>query len=115
MGTTLVLTDYTTGLIRAIPMVGKHQADYAASGVTGFIRSLYVGKCRLRCDNEPAIMAVATRVKEKLPDRLLVENSPKYSSSSNGAAERAIRTLNEQLKTMHEVRPGGPLRRQNHA
>ena len=100
MGTTLVVKDYTTGMLRAIPMAGKNQADYAAASVVHFVRSLYVGRCRLRCDNEPAIMAVATRVKEKLPDRLLVENSPKYSSSSNGAAERAIRTLNEQLKTM---------------
>ena len=77
MGTTLVVMDDTTGLIRAIPMAGKHPADYAATGVTGFIRSLYVGKCRLRCDNEPSIVAVAVKVKEKLPDRVVVEHSPK--------------------------------------
>ncbi len=55
MGTTVV-TEYSTGLIRAIPMAGESQSDYAAAGVTGYIRSLYVGKWSLRCDSEPSML-----------------------------------------------------------
>ncbi len=36
-------------------------------------------------------MAVAVKVKEKFPDRDVIGHAPMHSSSSNGAAERAIR------------------------
>ncbi len=40
------------------------------------------------------------KVKEKLLQRVVIEHTPKYSSSSNGAAKRAIRTTNEQARAM---------------
>ncbi len=40
------------------------------------------------------------KAKEKLPERVVLENSPKYSSASNGAEERAIRALTDQLRIL---------------
>ena len=61
--------------------------------------NLFVGRCRLRCDNEPSIMAVAERVKAKMTDGVVVETSPRHSSASS-LAERDIRTIGEQLRTL---------------
>ena len=45
-------------------------------------------------------MAVAENVKAKMPDRVVVENTPRYSPAINGPAERVIRTIGEQLRTL---------------
>ena len=39
-------------------------------------------------------------MKAKMPDRVAVENTPRYTSASKGLAERAIRTIGEQLRTL---------------
>ena len=64
------------------------------------MKHLFVGRFRLRCDNEPSIRVVADKAKSKMPDRVEVETSPRHSSASNGLAERAIRTNREQLRTL---------------
>ena len=55
----------------------KHAIDRArdkgatynlASLLADFVNNLCVGKFRLRCDNEPSIMAVTEKVKAKMPD-----------------------------------------------
>ena len=54
----------------------------------------------MRCNNEASIMAVADRVKAKMPDRVVVETTLRHSSASNGLAEREIGTVGEQLRTL---------------
>ena len=86
--------------MRAIAAETKGATDYLPSSVAQFVKNLFVGKFELRCDNETSIMAVAVKVKAKMPDRVVVESTPRHSSASNGFAERAIRIIGEQLRTL---------------
>ena len=45
-------------------------------------------------------MAVAEEVEGKMPDRVVVENTPRHSSASSGLAGRAVLTVGEQLRTL---------------
>ena len=60
--------------------------------MTDFVKNLFVGKFRPRCDNETSIMAVAEKVTAKMPDQ---SRGEKYAttqlSASNGLAERTLR------------------------
>ena len=53
---------------------------------------------RLRCDGEPTTLAHGARLKELLPESVL-ERTPRHDSLAN-PAERAFRTLEEQVKVM---------------
>ncbi len=77
--TSLFVADAATRMEKVIPTDSKGRVDYAASGVVGFIKSLRAGKVRLRSDDEPSIIAVANKVKEELPDVVVLETTPKYS------------------------------------
>ena len=95
--TFLAIVDTKTGCMRAMVSETKGATDYPASSVADFVKNLCVGRFGLRCGNEPSIMAVAEKVKAKMPDRVVVETSPRHSSASNGLEERANRTMGEQL------------------
>ena len=75
-------------------------SDYIGSAVADFAQSLFVGRFRLRCDNEPVVLAVAEKVKEKFPESVLLETTPHHSSASTGLAERAVRAIGEQVRTL---------------
>ena len=47
--------------MRAIASETKGATDCPASSVADFVKNLFVGKFRLRCDKEPSIMAVAEK------------------------------------------------------
>ena len=99
LGTFLVIVDSSTSCMRAMSAETKGATDCHASSVADFVKQLFVGRFRLRCDNETSIMVVAEKVKAIMPHRVVVESSPRYSSSSNGLAERAIQKIGEQLRT----------------
>ena len=50
-----------------------------------FVRSLFVGRVCLRCDNEPSSVGLMEAVKSKLPDQVVVETTPHCSPGSLGA------------------------------
>ena len=85
--TCLAVVDWSTGRLRSMASETKmsHRLPCKLSG-------------RLRGDHEPSIMALAVKVKAKLPDTVVVRITPRHSSASN--AERAIRTSGEQLRTL---------------
>ena len=66
--------------------------DHLASSAADFVKNLFVGKLRLRCDNDPSIWAAAETVKA-VTDTIVVESTPRHSSASNGLAQRTIWTL----------------------
>ena len=45
-------------------------------------------------------MAVAEKVKGKMPDTAVVESTPRHNSANDGLAERASRTIGERLSTL---------------
>ena len=100
MDTSLAIDDSSTGCVRAIASEMRGATDYLANSVADFVNICLLGGFRLRCNNEPSIMAVAEKVRTKLPHRVVVETSPRHSSASHGLAERAIRTIGEQLRTL---------------
>ena len=54
------------------------------------MKILFVGTFRLRCGTEPSIIAVAEKVKEKMPDRVVVETS----TATQLSEQRPRRTKN---------------------
>ena len=99
-GTFLATVDSSTGCMRAILAESKGAADYLAGSVTDFVKNLFVWSFRLRCDSETPIMAVTEKVKAKMTDRVVVKNTTRHNSASNGLTERAIRTFGEELRTL---------------
>lgn len=52
-----------------------------------------------------SFLVPATTVKGTLFDRTILENSPRHSSASNSLAERAARTVGEQVRTLWRGMP----------
>ena len=99
LGTSLAIVDSSTGCMRAAASEGA--ADFLASSVADFVKNLFVGKFRLRSDNEPLDHGGGRETENsKMPDRVVAETSPRHSSASNGLAEPAIRTMGEQLRSL---------------
>ena len=67
MGTFLAIVDSSSECMGAVASEIK--------GATGIVKNLFVGKFRLRCDNEPSIMAVAEKVRANMPDTAVAEST----------------------------------------
>jgi hypothetical protein len=63
------------------------------------IRRLGRKRLVLRTDQEPALVDLAEAVKEGRTDPTTIEHSPAGESQSNGFIERAIQTVEEQVRT----------------
>ena len=57
------------------------------------VKNLCGARCRLRCDNAPSIMAAAEKVKATMPDRVVVETTPRHSSASNKLSDTTRRIV----------------------
>ena len=97
--TQLVAVDVGSGMIRVIPAPGKNVSDYLVTGLRKFVESTFHKKVRLRCDNEPAAIIIAERVKALLPDVVVLENTPRHDHAAN-PAERAIRSVEDQVRVL---------------
>eukprot|EP00969_Alexandrium_andersonii_P197749 8735881-Alexandrium_andersonii.AAC.1 len=59
------------------------------------------GKVRLKSDNDPTIVDLLNKVKAARKDEeTLLQFSPRYSSQSNGRAERVIQRIRKQARTL---------------
>ena len=62
----------------------------------------------LKTDQEPAILyLVDDRSKNRTGAKTIPEEAPITSSASNGMVERAVQTVEEQLRTMKALRTSG--------
>ena len=85
--------------VKVIPLLGMETTDYSATGLIKFIEGFFHKHVRLRCDGEPAMVALANKVKQMAGDLVKLETTPKHSSASN-PAERAIQAVEEQARTI---------------
>ena len=85
--------------MKAVPAAGKTVTDCLVEGGRRFVEQFFRRRVRLRCDGEPATFAHGARVKELLPESVVLERTPQHDSQAN-PAERAIRTLEEQVKVL---------------
>ena len=97
--TCLVLLDVDTGYMKAAPAAGKTVTDYLIEGSRRFVEQFFRRCVRLRCDGEPTTLAYGARLKELLPESVVLERTPRHDSGAN-PVERAIRTLEEQVKVL---------------
>ena len=78
---------------------GKTVTDYLVEGGRRFVEQLLRRRVRLRCDGEPTTLSCGARLKELLPESVVLERTPRHDSQAN-PTERAIRTLEEQVKVL---------------
>ena len=97
--TQLVAVDGDSGMIRVVPAPGKNVSDYLVTGLRKFVESTFHTKVRLRCDNEPAAVIFAERVKALLPGVVVLENTPRHDHAAT-LAERAIRSVEDQVRVL---------------
>ena len=97
--TTLVALDADLFVVKAVHLLGKEAPDFSATGLVKFIEGFFHKHERLRCDGEPATVALANKVKHLAGDLVKFETTPKHSSASN-PAERAIQAVEEQARTI---------------
>ena len=109
--TCLVLLDVDTGYMKAVSAAGKTVTDYLVEGGKRFFEQFFRRRVRLRCDGEPTTLACGAKLKELLPESVVLERTPRYDSQAH-PAERAVRMLEQQVKVMSldfEKRTGGEL------
>ena len=85
--------------VKVILVLGKETSDYSATGLIKFIEGFFHKHVRLRCNGEPATVALANKVKNMAGDLAKFETTPKHSSASN-PAERGIQAVEEQSRTI---------------
>ena len=83
--TCLVLLDVDTGYMKAAPAAGKTVTDYLIEGSRRFVEQFFRRRVRLRCDGEPTTLAYGARLKELLPESVVLERTPRHDSQANPA------------------------------
>ena len=103
--TVLVGKDRQTNcfIAHAVPTKGTRD-DWVALQIARDIRRLGYGdgmRVLLRSDGEPAIQALMREVARMRGDSpTVIENSPPSDSKANGLAERAVRSIEEQVRVL---------------
>ena len=70
---TLVAVDADLFFVKVIPVLGKETSGYSATGLIKFIEGFFHKHVRLRCDGEPATVALANKVKNMAGDLVKFE------------------------------------------
>ncbi|CAK0822283.1 unnamed protein product [Prorocentrum cordatum] len=103
--TTLAVIDCDTGvpLQLGLPEKGGNR-DYTVASVVSFLRRLGAAQLRLRSDGEPSVVGIANAVAAKRLKfdgyKVTVEQTPRYSSQSLGAAGVQQKILQGQARTI---------------
>ena len=105
--TILVARERHTRMTLATVVPSKSTGTFAAKRVVEFLKEIgcRTGDLLLKTDQEPAIRALVAeickvRAAEGSTGRVIEEMSPKGSSGSNGVVERAVQSVEQQIRTM---------------
>ena len=71
--------------MKAAPAAGKTVTDYLIEGSRRFVEQFFRRRVRLRCDGEPTTLAYGARLKELLPESVVLERTPRHDSQANPA------------------------------
>ena len=74
--------------------------EFGADAMIEDLEKLGYKEMILRCDGEPALKAVQEEVKARRNYQTIMENSPVGDSRANGAAERAVQAVEEQVRVV---------------
>ena len=74
--------------------------DHGAEEMIKDIAKLGYGEVILKCEGEAALKSIQDEVKKKRSEKTVLENSPVGDSRANGAAERAVQALAEQVRVL---------------
>ena len=96
----LVSRDRKSKWINAAVVTQKGNCAYAIKRLSEDLGSLGYNRIILKSDQEPAIKDLKIRVKAERPEEIIMEESPAYEHRSNGEVERAIQTVQAQVRTI---------------
>ena len=87
-----------------VPMKGAPQ-EFPIRRLLSFIKELGAEGAAivLKSDQEPAIVDLMNGVTKRRQAKIVLEHSPVYSSQSNGVAERAVQSVEGQVRTMKDA------------
>lgn len=74
--------------------------EHGAEEMIKDLKKLGYAEVILKCDGEPALKSVQEEVKRRRPEPTILENSPVGDSRANGAAERAVQAIGEQVRVL---------------
>ena len=96
-----VARDRRTRMIFAhvVPKKGFSHEHGAAEMIKDIVKLGY-NEIILKCDGEPALKTIQEEVQKQRPEKTILENSPVGDSRANGAAERAVQALAEQVRVL---------------
>ena len=105
----LVMRERTSRMLLAVVVPKKGLSTFVANRVLAFIREVgcaYIDII-IRCDQEPAILALREDISRSRAQlfqcKSLPEESPKESHASNGIVERAVKSVEAQIRVMRSA------------
>ena len=112
----LVVRERLTRMTMACVMPGKSTGKFVEERVIAFMQEVGIAAMdvTVRSDQEPAMKALVAAVGRRKADaggRWVVESSPVASHASNGVVERAIQSVQAQVR--HEERVGREVGEEN--
>ena len=83
----------------AVPRKGVSHL-FGAEQVCTDIECLGYKDVVIKTDNEPAMITLQEEIRSRRTDKTILENSPVGESQSNGIAERAVRSVANQVRVL---------------
>eukprot|EP00973_Karenia_brevis_P090589 12403341-Karenia_brevis.AAC.1 len=94
----LTVKDTKSKAVFCYPCNSKSPNAEVAARIIEDIEILGYNRVAIRCDNEPAVKKLQQIIIESREQNTIPQNSPKYSSQSNGAVERAIQSVTGHIR-----------------
>lgn len=100
--TVLAIFDNRTKAVMALMTHNKGPVEWVMNAAVKFIEELGYGKIAIsiKCDGEPAIMAVRDAISKKRVAPTIPLDAPVREAQSNGGMERAVKTIQGQYRTL---------------
>jgi hypothetical protein len=105
----LVVREVATKMTMSAAVPSKSTGTFIARRVVAFLKEIGLAQCDMivKSDQEPAITSIVAEVGRVRAaaggGRYIVETSPVGSSGSNGIVERAIRSVEQQVRVMRDA------------